>query len=78
MRDAQQGHRTMLSLDTKTFEKTPASKKERKRFCVSYARTVILHNDPVALDWLDQYTKQDDVCDCVMMTASYFKRLTMK
>ena len=59
---------------TRLFALPSTSKKERKDACIDFARSRVLHDDPVALDWLDQYSKQDDICDCIMMTMSYLKK----
>lgn len=59
---------------TKMFDAPSISKKERKEFCITYTKTHFLDTDPVALDWLEQFSKQDDICDCLMMTAAYMKK----
>ncbi|NDE14272.1 hypothetical protein EBZ80_05005 [bacterium] len=53
-------------------QKKMSKKTERKKWAV--AKTVeLLHDDPVALDWLGTLPKKDDVCDCFLMTVVYAK-----
>lgn len=59
---------------TRLFALPSTSKKERKNACIDFTRSRVFNDDPVALDWLDQFCKQDDICDCVMMTMSYLKK----
>lgn len=56
---------------TKAFGVHGLSKPERKKWSVEHVERHVLQHDPVALDWLDQFSKKDDICDCIMMIQSY-------
>ena len=59
---------------TKAFGVHGLSKPERKKWTVQHVTDFVLKDDPVALDWLDQFPKKDDICDCVMMMESFRKK----
>ena len=56
---------------TKAFGMHGLSKSERKKWSVQHVLTHVVDSDPVALDWLQQFPKKDDICDCIMMIQSF-------
>ena len=58
---------------TKVFGAHGLSKSQRKKWSVEFVSQQIIQDDPVILDWLDQFPKKDDLCDCILMIESYRK-----
>jgi hypothetical protein len=58
---------------TRVFGVHGLSKPERKKWSIRYVSEHVVQDDPVARDWLDQFPKKDDICDCVMMVLSFHK-----
>jgi len=59
---------------TKKFGVHGLSKPERKKWSVHHVLECLLKDDPVAMDWLDQFSKKDDICDCILMIESFRKK----
>lgn len=59
---------------TRVFGQKDLTKSERKKWGIHYVQTQVCKDDPVLLDWLDQFSKQDDICDCILMILSYWKK----
>jgi Poxvirus A22 protein len=59
---------------TKKFGVHGLSKPERKKWSVHHVSEYLLKDDPVAMDWLDQFSKKDDICDCILMIESFRKK----
>jgi len=58
---------------TRKFGVPKMTKQQRKKWSIAYVCTNILFDDPVAMDWVRTFPKQDDICDCIMMTMAYFQ-----
>jgi len=56
---------------TKAFGQKGLAKRERKHWSVRHVSTSLFVHDPVFLDWLQQFPKKDDVCDCILMNLSF-------
>lgn len=62
---------------TKAFGAHGLSKPERKKWAVEHVQRHMLVEDPVAQDWLNQYSKKDDICDCILMIESFEGKKTV-
>uniref|UniRef100_A0A6C0IDM9 Holliday junction resolvase n=1 Tax=viral metagenome TaxID=1070528 RepID=A0A6C0IDM9_9ZZZZ len=57
---------------TKKFGVHGLSKPERKKWSVQHVVDHVLgEKDPVGMDWLEQFPKKDDICDCILMIESF-------
>jgi hypothetical protein len=55
---------------TKVFHVHLSQKASRKKWAITFVRHY-MQEDEVFLHWLDLFPKQDDICDCVLMTLAY-------
>lgn len=55
---------------TRLFGLGKTTKAARKRFTVDHVHK-IFHTDPVVLDMLSMFEKQDDICDCILMCIAH-------
>jgi hypothetical protein len=46
-------------------------KKNRKKWSIEKVQEII-QEDPVSEDYLSVFPKKDDICDCILMTYTYF------
>jgi len=58
---------------TNVFSFSDTSYRGRKKWAVEKTKA-FLEDDPVAMDWFDQFRKQDDVADCILMCAAYLQQ----
>ena len=49
----------------------PSSHRQRKQHAIQLVIDHLTETDPVALDWLSCFGKKDDICDCVLMCATF-------
>lgn len=55
---------------TKVFHIHLPKKSSRKKWAITFVRDY-MQQDEVFLHWLDLFPKQDDICDCILMTFAY-------
>lgn len=51
--------------------------RERKVWSVTSAQSWLEErHDPVVMDWYNQYSKKDDICDCILMCLAFHSELS--
>ena len=60
---------------TKQFQKQFKKKIDRKKWAIEFTKELLLEkNDETAIEWLNSFPKQDDICDCILMVLSFAKK----
>lgn len=60
---------------TKQFDQRFRRKNDRKKWAIEFTKDLLLKkNDETALEWLQSFPKQDDICDCILMVLSFAKK----
>ena len=60
---------------TKAFGKHITKKSDRKKWTTVFTKNMLtMQQDETSIGWIESFSKEDDVCDCVVMILSFLKK----